>query len=203
MNQLRFALLASTLVALTACGGGGADDAGAPSANQAGSSNCPTAAPADVWMDQRLGCLTVGARFHDISASSGAAGTQDYSFALSQRAIDNNFNNILGPQGGKRYWANFVCVRNAPAGGFGTGSLIGLGTDMAVAMGISNFGTRKPAGISASYISVESGGQAGVMAVRAEACNAAIHPVIVDYATGLVVSLNPGALGAMTTYTLY
>lgn len=164
---------------------------------------CPTAKPEDVWMDKRLGCLTVGSKFIDLSAGFTESVYRDTSYTLNERAYDTSFNNILGSIGDPtRYWANFLCVRNAPVTPNGNGYTLGLATDMSIAMGINNFGSKKPQGISAVTMGLYSGAQSGVTPVKPETCSPLIHPVIVNYTTGKIESVNPGALGAMKMYTL-
>jgi hypothetical protein len=207
MKSLPTLLLASLVAcALSACGGGGDDqnqdlqqvlEGGHPPQD---AQACPTSTQSDVWLDKRLGCLSAGAQFTDLSAGYGGGDTQDTSYTVNELAQDTAFNDILD-DGKTRYWANFLCVRHAPVqadSGFG----LGLAGDLQIAMGISNFGKFKPQGIGAVSIGLSSGGEAGVTGRKAEPCDPARHPVIVDYATGRIESVNPGALAAMTVYDL-
>jgi hypothetical protein len=216
MRSSRWGLSLLTVAALGACGGGGGGGEAipafasgatglgvAPSAPQ-GVAGCPASEPSDVWIDRRLGCLKAGDRFIDISGGYASSTKQDTAYVLNQLALDTNFDNVLGvktPER-RRYWAHFLCVRNAPAVGGGGGYTIGLGADAMVAMRLNAFSSSVPRGVASTTIGTYSGGAAGVQAMLPITCNPAIHPLIVDYATGRVESVNPGALTAVQAYTL-
>lgn len=187
-----------TPLALAACGGG--DDGSKTS--QAGGGNCPSAQTSDVWMDQRLGCLQAGQPFIDMSAGYVKAGTAtgDRAYVLNQGVYDKQFNNILGTASDfRRYWAHFVCVRNAPLIPGGSGFHTGLAADLQTAMRLGPFSSDIPADVGATTLGQYGGNRSGWADTS---CNAAIHPLIVNYTTGAVESINPAAVGATQTYTL-
>ena len=209
MNHIKTtaAAAALTLATLAACGGGSDSPSdplaslGAPGVGVADKNNCPSAQQGDVWIDQRLGCMKAGTRFVDISSGSSSSTYADTAYVLNQRALDGSFNNILGTTGGTRYWSHFLCVRNAPTSA-SDGYRLSLGTDLMVAMGINNFSPLLPKGIGATTLGISSGGQPGVQGIVTETCDPAKHPVIVNYTTGLVESVNPAALSVQVKYTL-
>jgi hypothetical protein len=155
-----------------------------------------------VWIDQRLSCLTVGQSFVNLSAGYVATGTAtgDRAYVINQETYNTNFVNILGPSSNFiRYWAHFLCVRNAPLIGGGGGYNIGLAGDMQIALGLSALTGRLPAGVGMTSIGQYGGDRGGFVDMP---CNAALHAVIVDYTTGKIISVNPSALSAQTRYTL-
>jgi hypothetical protein len=179
----------ATATSLAACGGGGNDT----SETTATVASCPRSQQSDIWINNRLGCLTVGQRLIDIAA--GATGTKgDRAFVIQQLTMDSAFNNVL-PGGRARHFRHFICVRNVPA----NLTPLSLATDLAVAIGTSNSSTTKPPQVSAVSLTVAGGNQAGWQSMP---CDPALHPVIVDYDTRLIQSLNPGALGAIQIYDL-
>jgi hypothetical protein len=177
------------ITSLAACGGGGDKaDSGAAAA-----SSCPRTQLSEIWINNRLGCLTVGQRLIDI-ASSAPGVRADRAFVIRQLTLDSGFNNVL-PGGKARYFRHFICVRNAPA----DLAPLNLATDLAVAIGTSNFSTTKPPQVSAVSLTVAGGNQPGWQSMP---CDPAVHPVIVDYDTRLVQSLNPIALVTLQIYDL-
>lgn len=212
MSAPRFFATALALATLAACGGGG-DSNTSSALDQVGSTapatgstpdmaGCPTAKPSDVWMDQRLGCMTVGTQIFLDNYRGYATSTTvfgDRSFPLGQIALDKSFNNILSSASyPTRYWANFLCVKDGPRIGNGNGYSVGIAADVLVAMGLGAFSPRTPAGIGATTISLSGGGKAGSVDI---ACDPAIHPLIVDFNTGKIVSINPAALASLNVYT--
>ena len=151
---------------------------------------CPVAAQSDVWANVRLGCLQPGQNV--ISISANATGTpMDTAYIINEAAYDNSFTNINN--GKNRYFQYFLCVRNAPS----NISRLSLGTDLTVAIGLGNFGRALPSGIATAAFTISGGDRPGFVAVT---CDPAIHPVIVDYATGKVESVNAEALANLTIY---
>jgi hypothetical protein len=205
MKLHSIAIIASAILA--ACGGGGNGGGDNPSLNinlqgsTGPTGTCPSASTDDVWIDRRLSCLTVGQKFVDAAAGYVTTGlaTGDRAFVVNQGAYDPAFNNILGTASDyRRYWAYFLCVRNAPIIPGGGGFNLGLATDMQIAMGLS-YGSRLPSGVGASTVGQYGGDRTGFVD---EPCDPAKHPVIVDYTTGKIVSVNPAALGVTVPYTL-
>lgn len=197
-NKIKLALVLST-IAMAGCGGGDDDTDALASSSGAG---CPNAQTSDVWMDQRLGCLRAGQDFINLSAGHVGANTAtgDRAYVVNQGAYDKQFNNILGSSSGfRRYWAHFVCVRNAPLIPGGSGFNIGLAADLQGAMRLDPFNASIPPGIGTTTFAQYGGDRSGW---DNTACNSALHPVIVNYSTGKIESVNPAALGAVATYTL-
>ena len=184
----RFAFCVVALTSLAACGGG-VDDA----SGTAAAAGCPRVQQSDIWINNRLGCMAVGQRLIDLA--SNAAGTRgDRAFVIRQLTLDAGFNNVL-PGGRARYFRHFICVRSAPA----DLAPMSLASDLAVAIGTSNFSTTKPPQVSAVTLTVEGGNQAGSVSMP---CDPAVHPVIVDFDTRLIQSINPRALAALQIYDL-
>jgi hypothetical protein len=184
----RFLFCVVAMTSLAACGGGGDEASGTAAA-----AGCPRAQQSDIWINNRLDCLAVGQRLIDLAAS--ATGTRsDRPFVIRQLTLDAGFNNVL-PGGRARYFRHFICVRNVPA----NLAPMNLATDLAVAIGTSNFSTTKPPQVSAVSLTVEGGNQAGSVSMP---CDPAVHPVIVDFDTRLIQSLNPRALTALQIYDL-
>lgn len=185
-------------VLLAACGGGGdggSEPTVAPSSQvQPGSpSTCPMSKLEDIWITNRLGCLTVGQRV--VSASAGATGaTADRLVPLGQRVLDTRFNNVLGTDV-LRHYKFFICMKNAPDGISPTA----VAVDLAGALGIGSalLITYLPPGVSGSTLESGSGAESTVVSMT---CDAAQHPVIADYATGQVLSINPWAIANVQIY---
>lgn len=189
------AISIATAAVLAACGGGGSDTATPDLVNGPGNpSGCPKAQASDVWINNRLGCLVVGQKW--VSVSAGATGTAaDRAYIMGQRVLNSSFNNVLGADV-LRHFKYFVCVRGAPA----NIASLSVATDMATTLGIGSAIAAQyiPAGYSSSTLEASGGGTEP--AVVAMACDPAVHPVIVDYATGKVQSINPAALTALQVY---
>jgi len=179
---------------LTACGGGGtAADTPALPAGAA----CPHAQLSDAWINNRLACLAPGQRVLDMSASATGA-RADRAFVVAQLTLDANFNNLL-PAGASRYFKHFVCVHNAPLGLTDASNRLNLATDLAVALGTSNFSNTKPPQVMAISLSVAGG---NAPAWQDMPCNPALHPVIVDFDSRAVQSINPAALASLLVFDL-
>lgn len=195
----RRAGLAAGVVAtaiVTACGGGGGSDGSSGGTSlfdgygPGNPSSCPHAAPDDIWFNKRLSCLAAGQKFIKSTGASGA--TADRAFMFGQQVLNANLNNVLGP-GKLRYFQYALCVKSAPE----NISTTGLADDLGLAMGLNTLATGTtfyPTGVSGSTFAY--GGIAGPNSVAAP-CDPAVHPVIVDYATGRIASVNAAALAQL------
>jgi len=152
---------------------------------------CPVAAQSDVWANVRMGCLQVGQQVISISANATGV-SADTAFTIAEAAYDPSWTSING--GKERYFRHFLCVKNAPL----NINHLSLSTDLTIAMGLGTNGRALPNGIVfASFPGiVDILGNAVVMTT----CDAAIHPVIVNYLTGKIESVNPAALASLTIY---
>lgn len=182
---------------LAGCGGGGDSPSGASTDGfgPGNAASCPRAQLSDVWFNNRTGCLAVGQKFVNVSGS--ATGTKaDRAFLMGQQVLDPNLNNVLGA-GVLRRFKFALCVRNAPAAVAGTA----MGADLATALGMGSVlrTTYYPPGVSGSTIDAASGREP---AIQAMACDPAKHPVIVNFDTGLVESINVAALAGLEIYDL-
>lgn len=194
------AALATTAIALalTACGGGGSDGGQTSFYNDGfgpGSpSTCPKSVLADIWINNRLGCLTTGQPF--INAGSGATGARkDRAFQIGQQATDQNFQNLL-PGNVSRYFKYYLCIRNAPQ------NMTGLeaASSLSDALGIGSILRTLyfPPGVTSNSLRV-----GGVLdSVVETPCDPTKHPVIVDFNTGKVESVNASALANLQIYDL-
>lgn len=203
MNKQTFragaAALASSAIALVlaACGGGG--DGGGTSVNNDGfgpgsPSTCPKSVVADIWINNRLGCLTAGQPF--INAGAGATGTRkDRAYLVGQQATDQNFQNLLAGNA-SRYFKYFLCIRNAPQ------NLTGLeaASSLSDALGIgSTLRTLYlPPGVTSNALRV-GGVSDSVVEIP---CDPTKHPVIVDFSTGKLESVNASSLANLQIYDL-
>jgi hypothetical protein len=149
----------------------------------------------DAWINNRLGCLSVGQRLIDISRSATGS-SSDTAFVIRQQTLDAGFNNVLSGTAA-RHFRHFLCVKNAPVGLTEGMNPLSLATDLSVAIGTSNSSMRKPPQVSAVSLGVAGGNGPGWVKMT---CDPAVHPVVVDFATGLVQSLNPSALAALQTF---
>jgi hypothetical protein len=206
LRPLASALVAAPVVAMTvACGGGGGEAASPVPGNPPQSSgqgvatpdpnNCPRGTLSDAWINNRLGCLVVGQRLIDI-ASSASGARADLAFVVAQQTLDARFANVL-PNGASRYFRHFICVRQAPVGLSDAGNRLSLATDLSVAIGTSNSSLLKPPQVSAIALTIAGGNGPGWVQMP---CNPALHPVIVDFDSRLVHSLNPGALASLQVF---
>jgi hypothetical protein len=176
----------SVLVSLGGCGGGGSD--GLVKTKQ----SCPSSKVEDVWINNRLGCAVVGQPFINLARNSGGSAV-DRAFGIAQIAYDPNSFVLNG--GKTRYFDYFLCVKGVPDKVNGT-SIAG---DLQLVLELALGDPYVPPGVG--FTALEADGT-GVVAVPFldEACNPAKHPIIVDYSTGLVESINENALPALTTY---
>ena len=150
---------------------------------------CPTAGPADVWANVRLDCFTEGQTFIDIS-SSASGEPADTAYIIAEQALDDSFNPING--GKERYFQYILCVKGAPSGI----QTLSLASDFAVANGLGNFGWALPDGIATATTSIHGGTGTGPYTVKTP-CDPSMHPVIVDFASRKIESINKGALGGL------
>lgn len=190
MKQLGFLLLL-VMLGLAGCGGGGDSDGGVPDFGvPAGAgATCPHAHATDVWLNNRLSCLVVGQRV--IDTAGGAAGAKvDTAFVFRQRAYDASGADLL-PDNKARHFKNFLCVRNAPA----NLNRQALASDLEVSFGL--FSSTLPSGVRASTLANAGTTQVGFTAMP---CDPALHPVIVNYDTGLVEVASPAALASVEVY---
>lgn len=152
---------------------------------------CAAAGRDDMWLDQRLGCLKPGSRF--IVNAAGALGeAQDMAYVVNEALYDNNFYLINDRK--VRYFQSFLCVRNHPRG---VRPLL-LSGDLANALELSNL-DRKPSGVGPTSVNISGGDRVGGVATT---CDPARHPLIVDYRSGKVESVNPLALQTLQVYEL-
>jgi hypothetical protein len=154
---------------------------------------CPRGQVSDVWINNRLACLGVGQLLIN-NAAAGTGARADRAYMLAQTAQDASLTNLLGA-GRSRWFKHFLCVRNAPEGV----STVMLANDVGVAIGLGSAVRQSylPPGVTGSALSIGGGREA---AVEAMACSSARHPVIVNYDTGRVESINRDALAALAVY---
>ena len=190
------------LLLQSGCGGGGNETVVVPenSTNQSSStnsgqipSNCPSTSLADAWLDKRISCLAVGQSIIDLSASASGDPTS-YSFVIEQKTYDSGFNNVLGFEKG-RFFSRIVCVKNAPSGLINSNNRLSLATDLVVA--VRNSGTF-PKGYSI-FMSNNGGNQLGAVE---EACNDSKHPIVINFTTKKIESINLNALAFVSIYDL-
>jgi hypothetical protein len=184
-------LIAVVLVTCSACSIKALDDDGGGDGASGGGNRmippgCPTAGADDVWADARLDCFTEGQSFIDISKSATGE-PADTAYILVEQAMDDSFTSING--GKRRYFEYMLCVKGAPS----SISTLSLASDFAVANGLGNFGWALPDGIATATMSISGNDDTGPYEVHTP-CDPDQHPVIVDFATGKIESLNKGAL---------
>jgi hypothetical protein len=190
------ATLAAVLMAGCGGGGGGAGDINTPINDVYGPgspSSCPNGQRSDVWFNNRLACLAAGQRF--INAASGSGDKADRAYIFGQQALDGSLNNVLGPNV-LRYFKYAVCVRNAPA----TIAPLSLAGDLATALGLNVLATGSrfyPPALSGSTFFY--GGISDTNTLQTP-CDPAKHPVIVNYDSGRIESVNSGALSALVVF---
>lgn len=187
---------AAAFIVLAGCGGGSSDPLTTPIVDGYGPGNpsgCPSSQATDVWLNNRLGCLSPGQLFISQQATSGARA--DRAFMFGQETLDGNQANVLGA-GVRRYFKYAVCVRNAPAD---MAPLV-LAGDLSNALGLTLLlsGRRYyPSGVSAS--SFNYGGIIDAHTVQVS-CDPTRHPVIADFATLRLESVNAGALSQVQVF---
>lgn len=186
--------LAATLLA--ACGSGGDDPLTTTLDVSNGPGNpsaCPATQTSDIWLNNRLGCLRAGQLLLTQQATSGARA--DRAFMFGQETLDAAQHNILGA-GVRRYFKYALCIRNAPAD---LAPLV-LAGDLGNALGLTLLLTGRmfyPSGVAAS--SFTYGAIIDVHTLQTP-CDPARHPVIADFATLRVESVNGGALAQLQIF---
>lgn len=191
---LAVANVVAAAVLVAACGGGDGQGSGGTSLfdgyGPGNPSSCPHSTADDIWFHKRLSCLAAGQKFIKSAAVSGDKADRAYVFG--QQALNSQLNNVLGANK-LRYFQHALCVRNAPANVAATS----LADDLTVAMGLNTLASGSafyPPGVAGSTFSY--GGVAGPNTVITP-CDPAVHPVIVDYATGRIESVNTSALSRL------
>ncbi len=145
----------------------------------------------DIWLDQRLACVSPGQKFI-VNAAGASGAARDVAFVVNEAIYDKNFYPIQDRK--VRYYQSFLCVRNAPA----DIRPLFLSGDLANALKLSNL-DQKPEGVGPTSVNIAGGDRDGW---EATPCDPARHPLIVDYRTGAVVSVNPAALAGLRIYQL-
>jgi len=173
---------------LSACGGGTGDSPFPPAPSPSPSpAPCAGSTQDDAWVNQRAGCVQAGSRMVSLSGGQALEGG-DVAFVVKQKLFLNSFSSATQ----FRHFASFLCMKDGPRVANLSQYGVSLATDVSVAMKVANqyVGSQLPAMVSAVSISI-----AGTNRPAAEAttCDPAKHFLIVDYATGNVLSVNPGA----------
>jgi hypothetical protein len=198
-RRFRWTLSLAALSAASLIGCGGGDSPGTtstPGQQQAPVARvCPKAVTADIWLDRRLECLTAGDVFIDISSFASTGAITDRAFVISEQVLDSSYSNLIAP-GKSRYFKHFVCVKNAPLELTGTSGRLSLASDLNLQMGLGS-PSQRPAGIGAASLGSSGGNQAGFVEM---ACDPARHPLIVDFATKKIVSVNQPAVAFLEIY---
>lgn len=172
--------------------------------NSSGSNNatgCPQRTVNDAWLNNRLSCLTAGQvlltnTWTTYPTTSGT--TVNLAITINEKVNDNNFNNILGTDK-KRIFRRFICIKNAPnVSQYPNWVSQGVPNDLSDAVGGGNSSNSKPPGVSGMYFSATGNGNEDP-AIE-ETCDATKHPLILDYSTKRIVSINPTALQTLTIY---
>lgn len=187
---------------LAACGGGGGgggtdepflNDGFGPGRP----STCPTAAVAEVWLNNRLGCLVAGQPFVNYGKQSTTGTKADRAYLLNQTAYDSSrsASNLLAGNAARHY-KYFLCIRNAPE----SLASVYVASDLDVAIGFGGVLRRQylPPGVGGSTTTIGGVTDSIVQA----SCNPALHPVIVDFDTGKIESVNSAALTNLQVYDL-
>jgi hypothetical protein len=152
--------------------------------------SCPTSSQSDVWLERRLGCISVGQVILDLSVSPPATGpASDTAFVVALSPFDLSFNSLLGLK--SRRYAYFICIKGAPS----NLNAAFLAADIQRALKLS--GGPLPAGISSVALSIAGGDRPGRISTT---CQPTSHPLIVDYATKTITSITDVALTTMEVY---
>lgn len=202
-NKIGLALQIGSLVSaafLAGCGGGGSSsgadsntqgtspplNGGNPSANTDPWPKCPRAKVEDAWAFNRFECTSVGANAISLS-KSGVASTDSYEYTLVERIHLNT-----GPSTDLKYMAYFVCLKNSPSP---TDQYfrIQFANDIESLFKLNNSSTAYiPAGVWTTTFLIQ--GETGKpQPWNKTTCDPAKHPLIIDFATGKVESINPNA----------
>lgn len=194
-HSIRSVIAVAVAAVLAACGGGG-DTFTEPVNDTFGPGNpstCPSSKVSDIWLNNRLDCLRAGQKFIGTSGASGEKADRAYIFG--QQVLDPSFNNVLGANV-SRYFKHVLCVRNAPAN---LAPLI-LAGDLGTALGLNVLvtgGKYLPSGVSGSTF--QYGGIPDSNALQTP-CDPSRHPVIVDYDSGRIQSVNAAALAQLQIF---
>lgn len=190
-------LVAGAFVTLVAACGGGGDSAGSALFDGYGPGNpsaCPKSSLADTWLDKRLPCLAAGQKF--IRNSAGATGASaDRAYIFGQQVLDTNLINVLGANK-LRYFKYTLCVKGAPE----TLAPVALAVDLEVALGLNVLANGTgfyPPGVAGSTFQYGGIAEANTLQI---ACDPATHPVIVNYTSGRIESVNATALAAVQIF---
>lgn len=193
IQNMRASLLGASIAAcaiilvnsLTGCGGGTEDFVKTKP-------DCPNAQADDVWINNRLGCAVVGAPFINVARNANGSPV-DRAFGVAQ--VIYNPNSVILNGGKTRYFNYFLCVKGVPDKVSGTA----LAGDLQFALELSLGNRYVPSQIGFTALEADNSGPLGVPFVD-EACDPAKHPIIVNYSTGLVESINTSALAAIIIY---
>ena len=135
--------------------------------------------------------MRVGTAFMSRVADAGNDAA-DYSFVVAQKVLGGSFGNVLGPNK-ERYFSRILCVRNAPSRLTDSGPRITLATDLVVALRAAG---SLPMNYS-TYMGIYGGDRPGF---RQESCDPMNHPIIVNYSTRMIESINPEAMVNVEVY---
>lgn len=154
----------------------------------------------DVWLSSRLSCLNKSKKVILDNYETGKV--SDIAFTIGQKVLDKNFNNILGSNGFKAY-KHLVCIKNVPKSTYSSDlSLHGLSGDLTTAFAIGNFA--KIDGVSSTGVIIRGfyakSINKTIQPYQKISCNDKIHPVIIDYSTGYIVSINENAMNNVIEY---
>ncbi|MGR2681576.1 hypothetical protein [Chromobacterium haemolyticum] len=112
-------------------------------------------------------------------------------YVINEKLVTTDWKVLNGKA---RYYQHFLCIKNPPAGVSGWLVAGDIGQAMKTVGPISSV-----AGINFISTAVSGGDRNGWEVM---ACDPAKHPVIVDYNTGKIESVNPEALKAINVYEL-
>ena len=184
--SLMAALTISFTSALVGCGGGSSDSYGKTNRE------CKSSQQSDVWINNRLGCAAVGQQY--VAESKNATGTRvDRAFGVAQISYDDQGGALNS--GKTRYFNYFVCVIGVPDQVVPAD----IAGDLQFLLALAYTSHYLPPGISLTALAVGGSGATGVPYVD-QPCDPMRNPVIVDYASGLVQSINPSGLANLTIY---
>ncbi|WP_043617771.1 hypothetical protein [Chromobacterium violaceum] len=145
----------------------------------------------DLWFDSRLGCVRPGQQFIFDARGAGEA-REGVAYVVNERLSDTSLR--TANNGMRRYYQGFLCVRNVPA----DVTPMSMSMDLYRAFGTAGTVATVP-GIGFISTSISGGGRGGSSVMP---CDPMKHPVIVDYRTGKIESVNPEALKAINVYEL-
>ena len=177
---------------LTACGGGGGSADSSPQATTPPQTNvdpwpkCPRSNVNDAWVFNRFECTSVGSTAINLSAS-GIATTDSYEYTLVER-----IHPVTGPATDLKYMAYFVCLKNSPSP-TDQGWRVNFANDVEALFKLNNSSTAYlPTGVWTTTVLIQAGaGKPDPW--NKTTCDPAKHPLIIDFATGKVESINPDA----------